>query len=35
MRMPPGWAWGSIMAWHSSITSATEVGSLESDIFPD
>ena len=35
MLMPRCWACGSIMAWHSAMTSASETGSSESDTLPD
>ena len=35
VSMPPFCACGSIIAWHSRITSASEVGSCDSDSFPD
>ena len=33
--MPRFCACGSIMAWHSNMTSASDVGSSDSDSFPD
>ena len=35
MRMPLFCACGSIMAWHSSMTSTSDMGSSDSDSLPD
>ncbi len=35
MPMPSCCACGSIMAWHSDMTSANDTDSVDSDTFPD